>query len=193
MKANRHNIILRLAFILGLLTAGLNASAQHVSIGTNAVDWAALGTMNVRADLAVHRNWSIEAAIKYNPWTFRTQGDPEDRLQNRQFTASIGPRWWPWNVFAGWFIHGAVQYSEYNRGGIFSKETTEADAFGFSLSAGYTYLLSGHWNLEFGIGAWAGYEMYTTYSCPRCGRITGNGNRFFVLPNDVMVSIIYIF
>lgn len=186
----KRRLIIIVALLLGSCVA---ANAQRWAVSTNIPDYIALGTMNIRGDVAVHQHWSVEALAKYNPWSFRTHGNPEDQMQNRQMTFAMGPRWWPWNVFAGWFVQGQVQYSQYNRGGIFSPKTTEADAFGAGISAGYTYLLSGHWNLEFGLGFWAGVESYTDFSCPRCGRIEGTGSRFFIWPNDILLSIVYIF
>jgi len=176
-----------------LLTAILQARAQNWALSTNFPDYIALGTLNIRGDVAVARHWSVEAVYKYNPWTFRSGGDAEDQMQNRQITLATGPRWWPWNTFAGWWIQGQFQYQQYNRGGIWTKETTEADAFGVGIAGGYTYLVSGHWNLEFGFGMWGGYESFTKYACPRCGRITDSGTRPFLLPNDVLVSLVFTF
>ena len=47
--------------------------------------------------------------------------------------------------------------------------------------------------LLFGIGVWGGMTRYTTYACPTCGTVTDNGKKVFILPDDVMVSLIYIF
>ena len=184
------------AMLLAAALAGSVSGQVKKSIfalSTNIPDYIALGTLNLRGDVAVHQHWSIEATFKYNPWTFRSNGDPEDQMQNRNITWSLGPRYWPWHVYAGWFIQAQAQYQQYNRGGIWDKYTTEADAFGGGLAAGYTYLLSGHWNIEFGLGFWAGVESFSKYNCPRCGRTVDSGTRFFVMPNDVLVSIVYIF
>ena len=48
-------------------------------------------------------------------------------------------------------------------------------------------------NLDFGLGVWGGQKTYITYACPSCGRITGKGSRWFILPNEIRVALQYIF
>jgi len=54
-------------------------------------------------------------------------------------------------------------------------------------------MLSDHFNLEFGAGFWGGYKTYTVYSCPRCGRKIEEGKKWFICPNEAIVSIVYVF
>ena len=54
-------------------------------------------------------------------------------------------------------------------------------------------MLSRHFNLDFGLGAWAGTTAYTTYACPRCGRILESGNKAFLQPDEMRAAIVYIF
>ena len=40
----------------------------------------------------------------------------------------------------------------------------------------------------------AGWQKtYIAYACPSCGRITDKGSKWFFMPNDIRVSIAYIF
>ena len=48
-------------------------------------------------------------------------------------------------------------------------------------------------NLEFGAAFWTGRADYTTYACPKCGRITGSGTKWFILPSSVMASLVWVF
>ena len=80
-----------------------------------------------------------------------------------------------------------------NRGGIFSRDTEEGDAFGAVLGAGYTVMLHEHLNLDVGAAAWAGQTVYTAYDCPRCGRISDSGKKWFILPSEVYLSLIWVF
>ena len=82
---------------------------------------------------------------------------------------------------------------EYNYGGITSRATREGDRVGAGVYAGYTYMLGPHFNLEFGLGAWAGVDWYDIYSCQVCGLTVDSGNGLFVLPDDIMVSVVYVF
>jgi hypothetical protein len=43
------------------------------------------------------------------------------------------------------------------------------------------------------LGFWAGADKYRRYSCPECGITVDEGDRGFILPDDVMVSLVYVF
>lgn len=169
-----------------------NASAQKFSISTDLLGYARLGTLNLDASYALARRWSLTAGVRYNPFTFR-KGDPERQFQYRQQSYAVGMRLWPWHAWSGWWFAGKLRYQEYNKGGIISARTEEGDRFGAGLYAGYTHMLSPHFNLEFGAGLWSGLSAYRQYSCPVCGLTVGSGTKFFLLPDDVMISLVYVF
>lgn len=164
--------------------------ANKVAIGTNGIGWLNLGTANMDIGVSVHRYWSVHLSGKYNPYYWNISGHS---FQNKQITASAGVRYWPWYVFSGWHYEAALQYSQYNRGGILSPKTEEGDAYGLSLYGGYALMLNKWLNLEFGLGAWAGLTHYKTYASPRCGKLIEKGNKFFILPNDINVSVTFTF
>lgn len=174
------------------LALGCQAYAQKFSLSTDLLGYAKLGTLNIDASYAVSRRWSLTAGARYNPFTFRS-GDPERQFQYRQQSYSVGTRLWPWHTWSGWWFAGKLRYQEYNFGGIASDETEEGDRFGFGLYSGYTHMLSPHLNLEFGIGMWNGVSVYKIYSCPTCGLTLDSGNKYFLLPDDVMLSLVYVF
>ena len=64
---------------------------------------------------------------------------------------------------------------------------------GAGLYTGYTYMLSSHFNVEFGVGLWGGIDHYRVYSCPRCGLTVDQGKTGFILPDDIMISFVYVF
>lgn len=168
------------------------ADAQDFSLSTDILGYARLGTMNVDASYALSRRWSLVAGARYNPFTFR-KGDLERQFQSRQQSYSIGARLWPWHIWSGWWFAGKLRYQEYNEGGIISRMTEEGDRVGAGLYAGYTHMLSKHFNLEFGLGLWAGMSAYRQYDCPVCGHVLESGKRMFLLPDDVMISVAYVF
>ena len=176
-------------FIISCLLC-LSANAQNVSVSTNAMDYANFGTLNLEASAAVARHWSVNAGVRYNPWTF---GEGSEAVQNRTRTVSAGFRWWPWNVYSGWWLGGRAQWEEYNRGGIRTPETEEGDAWGAALSGGYSLMLHQNINLDFGIGLWGGYKRYMVYRCPTCGKVQEQGSKVFVMPSDLMVSLMFTF
>ena len=130
--------------------------------------------------------------VKYNPFTFDL-GEGKEDARNRQQTYLAGVRWWPWNVYSGWWLGGKMQYQEYNTGGIFSRKTREGDRYGAGVAGGYSYMLGRHLNLDFGIGLWGGMDRYSVYECPVCGVTSSSGAKFFILPSDIMVALSYVF
>ena len=184
----KHKIIITLL----LIALPIFCSAQNWSVSTNAMDYVSLGTLNAEVSMATGRHISINASARINPWTFH-KGDPSKQMQNRQQTYAVGVRYWPWHIYSGWWMSGMAQYQEYNRGGIISATTEEGDAYGLSIGAGYSLMLHEHWNLDFGLSLWGGQKTFVTYACPSCGKITDKGAKWFFLPNDLRVSIAYIF
>lgn len=166
--------------------------AQDVSLSTNIMDYVQLGTFNAEGMMALSRHWSLAAGFRYNPFSY-DGGKGGEGMQARQQTYALGARWWPWHIMSGWWLSGKLQYQEYNVGGIRSPETTEGDRYGAGLAAGYSYMLGKHLNLDIGVGVWSGNDNYVSYACPRCGRITGSGERMFFRMNDILLSFAYVF
>ena len=166
--------------------------AQKLSVSTNVLGYAALGTLNGEVSYSVSRRWSVVAGARYNPFTYR-KGDVDRQFQMRQISCSVGARLWPWHTLSGWWFSSKLRYQEYNYGGLFNWGTEEGDRYGCSLSAGYTHMLSSNLNLEFGVGAWAGMSFFRRYSCVVCGTTTGHGRKYFLLPDDLMISLVYVF
>lgn len=175
-----------------LACAAISAQAQKFSLSTNILDYACLGTVNLDASCSVSRRWSLTAGMRYNPFTYM-KGNPEEQMQLRQQSYALGARVWPWHTMSGWWFAGKLRYQEYSFGGVWSDETEEGDRGGMGLYAGYTHMLSKHFNIEFGVGFWGGLDVYRRYSCPVCGLLMSTGKRLFVLPDDLMISIAYVF
>lgn len=181
----------RMILVLLALCAGAKpGSAQDFAISTNVLDYANLGTINLQASYAVSRHWSVNAGMKYNPFSY---GSGEEEARSRQLSYSAGARFWPWHSYSGWWLSGALRYQEYNHGGFVSRETSEGDRFGGILGGGYTYMLNKHMNIDVGVGVWLGYDRFTTYACQTCGRIIADGGKYFVKPGDIMLALTYIF
>ena len=168
------------------------AFAQKLSISTNVLGYAALGTLKVDASYSVSRHWSVVAGARYNPFTYNS-GDPDRQFQMRQQSYAAGVRLWPWHVLSGWWFSSKIRYQEYNFGGILSMEAAEGDRFGLGLYAGYTHMVSRHFNVEFGLGGWTGLDKFCRYSCQQCGLLEVSGKKWFVLPDDIMIAFVYVF
>ena len=183
---------MRLRIVLVLLMISPALHAQKYSVSTDILDYAALGTLNIDGSYAFSRHFSAVAGARYNPFTYH-QGNPENQFQSRQLSFAAGVRYWPWHTWSGWWFAAKLRYQEYNVGGIMSPETNEGDRFGAGLYSGYTYMLSSHFNLEFGLGMWTGLDVYKVYSCPTCGLTIDGGRKAFLLPDDLMLSLVYVF
>ncbi len=61
------------------------------------------------------------------------------------------------------------------------------------MSAGYTLLIHKSLNVDFGLGLWGGIKKYSVYACPKCGVVESEGAKGFVMPNDVIISLVYVF
>ena len=169
----------------------LNASAQRFSVGTNAVDWLSLGTINAEASVAVSQHVSMHVGAELNPWTFGA-GSQQRQFEARQNSYWAGARYWPWHVYSGWWWGGDFRYSVYNIGGIIKRDAEEGDAYGAGAYGGYSIMLGPTWNLDLGFGVWGGYKKYNSYSCPLCGVKTEEGEKVFFLP-DARIAIQLIF
>ena len=188
-------------FVCWLVASAVTAGAQTWAVAANAADMLELGTLGIEGSAAVGQHWSVHASAKVNPWSFGRRdtsnglySEPNpDQVQDRKQVYAVGARGWPWTGYSGWWLGGKAQYQEYNRGGILSKTSEEGDAFGAALSGGYSLMLKEHINLDFGFGVWGGWTKYTTYACPSCGKVTEQGEKWFFLPNELILSLVYIF
>ena len=104
-----------LALITVLMLFPCMCRAQKWSLGTNAVDWLWLGTMNASGSVAVDRHFSVNAEARVNPWTFNSD-DPSKQMQDRRQTYSAGFRWWPWYVYSGWWAGLSALFSDAAQG-----------------------------------------------------------------------------
>jgi len=180
--------------VLGLILP-LTSSAQIWTIHTNVLDWAALGTVNAEVGLSVSQHFSLVAGGRYNPWEFTTH-DPEAIVRNQQKTAYLGFRYWPWYVNSGFWISAKAQYMHsFSNTGLWRAALKEGrNGWGGALSAGYTFMLSKHFNLEVGVGGWAGvFKEYGFYSSPEKHFTREEGRKKFIYPDQVSLSFAYVF
>lgn len=177
--------------VLSMTFAVTGAQAQRLNISTNLIEYANLGTLNLDLSYGVAKNWSVGAGVRYNPFSF--ESGKRGVFYNRQQSYFLGARYWLWHINTGWWFGSKLRFQEYSSGGIFSDEAEEGDRYGVGMYAGYSYMIFPHFNLEFGLGIWGGGGNYRSYSCPVCGITEGEGNKMFVLPDDLMIALVYVF
>ena len=167
------------------------SQGSRIAVSTNITDYFLLISPNVDFQLALGRQLTAEAGLKYNNWSFNHATDKE--MKNRQQTYYAGARWWPWYTYSGWWVGTALQFQEYDRGGVFRKDSESGDAFGLSVSGGYSIQIAKWMNIDMGFGLWGGRTIYTVYECPYCGKKVDEGSKFFILPNEARLALQFIF
>lgn len=186
-------------------TLKADSGISRFAISTNVVDWGWFLSPNLEIQYAVGRHVSLDASAIYNGWTYNNSDMQKRNRQCRQ-EYSLGMRWWPWYVYSGWWVGAGAQYQEYSRrpmDNVFHKE--EGDAYGITLSGGYSIHVNPWFNVDIGLGFWAGSKSYKVYesvdkACPECGkridRTDGSeapSKGFFFSPEQVLISLMFIF
>lgn len=175
--------------------SSLDSFAQKLSVGVNAADLIYYGTLNIEGSVGVSRRVTVNAKARYNPWEFN-HSNVETEIHRKQRTAEVGFRYWPWHVYSGWWAGLQARWQEYNRNGEFISRadlTEEGNAFGVGVSGGYTLMLMPNLNVEFGFGVWGGKTYFRSYDCPTCGMPVDEGEKLFFLPNEAILSLVYVF
>ena len=183
-----------LLVVVIILSSALNVRAQRVAVSANLADIVNLGTLSGEISVATSRHISLNAGVRYNSWQYGSQ--EKGFVQNRKREASLGVRYWPWNIFSSWWFGMRTQVREYNLGGFFGRKVTEEGiAVGAEAAFGYSYMIHSRLNVEFGAGVWSGHKWYTRYDCPRCGTIISEekSHGWFLFPGEVIISLVYIF
>lgn len=167
------------------------SKAQHFALSTNLLEWADLGTVNLNAAVSASRHFSIEAGTRYNPFKFTKQSGLE--IMDRETTAYVGAKYWPWYVFSGMWIGCKVQYSDFENTGIWRYAIDEGKGVGGGLSIGYTLMVTPHFNIDFGIGGWGGRLFeHTLYHCLNCMVVRENGPKYFLKLDEISISLMFI-
>lgn len=184
----------KLLLIIATAFLAIQVYGQKVSLGTNLMEWANLGTINAEAGVAVHQNYSIIFGGRYNGWSFNTPWYHQI-LQNQQITGYAGFRWWPWYVNSGWWLEGKAQYSRIQRSGIFRPTMLHTgDMVGGAFSFGYALMISERWNVDFGIGIWGGASINDKlYEDPVKPELIRSGTRAFLDLDEIKISFSYVF
>ncbi len=178
--------------LIFFLMLPLASNGQKWAVSTNILDYANFLTLNGDISYSVHKNWTVFLSARYNPFVFNSDSS-YGKLQNKTATISAGTRYWPFFVYSGFYIGTRVRWSAFNTGGIVSGRTCQGQAAGAGINAGYSLLLTSFMNMEFGIGAWTGWAGYSKYSAPVCGRLLGTESKWFILPDEIKVSLLFTF
>ena len=191
---NTGNILKGLAAALLLMCISHVAGAQNWAVSTNALSWINIGTINAEASLGVSQHVSLNAGFTANPWQMNTQ--TYVNLKNRQYGGYVGMKYWPWHVYSEWWVGVKAQYKNFEQVGLLSPNLTQGDAVGAGLSAGYTFMISNHFNIDVGMGLWGGrllrYREFEGNVAVE-SKLVDVGPRNFTYLDNVIVALVYIF
>ncbi len=193
----KHLSITLISFITAILMLGeMKLSAQTYSVGTNLVDYANLGTLNVTANLSVARHSTLGSTARLNLWNY---GEGITQFYNRVTSVSVNYRYWPWYVYSGWWLMANLEVEVHSLANfLYVDGRKDAVKYGPGLGFGYSLMLNKNVNLDLGVLFWGGLQHYKEYCGPGCGRLLSDIDKwrkpsFFIEPNNVFVSIYYIF
>ena len=177
------------------------------AIGFN-LAWAGIATPNLGAEFPVSENLTlgISAGLKPGPnggslyWPRWSPFDKDTDNPTKWSHLAVIPyiRWWPNEVFRGFFLEGDLMFSHYNIAAIklpfgiypnIADYRLQGDFYGAGLSIGCSIWLTRHINLVLAAGALGGYKNATKYECPWCGGEVGTVKGVTVAPRlDVSVA-----
>lgn len=190
----------KIFIVLVLTLVSFSAAAQRFTVSTNLVDWANYGTINAEFGFSVSQHVSIVAGAKYNGWDFsKPDGEFTKSIYNKNIVGFAGIRYWPWYVNSGLWLQFKGQYADYQIAGTWWRPAIDmGKAAGAGLAAGYTFMITEHFNIELGIGGWGGYLLeHNVYNCksemdrnlPR----DDSGPRAFIDFDNVTAALVFVF
>ncbi len=142
----------KVLFIALLLCGiGWGAKAQTVAVKSNIL-YDATATVNLGAEVAFNRHWSLDISGNYNGW------DVASDKSWQHWMVQPEARYWLHEKFNGHYfgVHGVYMdydMSHVNFMSVMKKDFAyDGNAYGGGISYGYQLYLSPHWNIEFSAG-----------------------------------------
>lgn len=187
-----------------LIAAGLGtASAQVVGIKTNLVNDILLSP-NLGLEFGLAPKWTLQLTGEYNDWEIKGK-DKTTPHQWKHWFATIEPRYWFCERYAGHFISINAIGGEYDFGHIGFKTKFLNNGFrdlnthrykgwgvGAGFNYGYAWPVAKHWNIEAEIGIGWIWTKYDKYKCSD-GSKTDSGYHNYVGPTKLAVNVEYLF
>ncbi|MDR0541196.1 MAG: DUF3575 domain-containing protein [Dysgonamonadaceae bacterium] len=172
-----------------LLFASHAGKAQELTVNTNLL-YDATSSMNAGIEFKTGKNFTFKFPLAYNPWEF------EDNRKVKFILAQPEFRWWMCEPFYGHFFglhaHGAY-YNVGATGTNYMKDYRfEGYLYGAGITYGYQFYLAPRWNLEASVGAGYALLKYDQYECQNCGKRVMSGNKAYLGPTQIGISLIYI-
>ena len=184
----------RSLLLLFFLAANNQAKAQ-ISLKNNLLYDASL-TPNVSMEVGLSPKWTFDLTYGINPWTF------SDNKKWRHWLLQPEFRYWFCHRFNGSFVGIHAFGGQYNAYGIkppfgwwdeLENYRHEGWFVGGGVAYGYQWVLSRHWNFEASVGVGAAYIYYDRYNCEVCGPKIDDGDKIYIGPTKLALSLLYMF
>lgn len=190
----RYLAVTAVMFVFGFVAS----PAQQVALKTNLL-YDATATPNLGVEIGVNDKHTLQIFYGLHPWKF---GHADDQKFLKHWV--VNPEWRHWfcHRFNGSFLGIHAFGGQYNASRIkmpfgwwkeLEDNRFEGWFIGGGVSYGYQWILARHWNLEAAIGVGAAYIRYDKYGCGECGRKLDDGNKFYIGPTKLAVSMMYLF
>ncbi len=162
------------------------------SIRTNLFYWGS-GTPNLGLEIPVAKHFSIGGNFGLKAWPRFFPGD-NDKMKEKKWKHMLGAiefRYWPNEMYEGWFFGLDGIYTHYNVGAVkfpfgMYKEVRdsrlEGDWMGIGLFFGHSWWLSNRWRMELEAGAALGHNNAKQFECGYCGTEIGKKKGWGVVP-----------
>ncbi len=176
----------------------ISCHAQQVALKTNLL-YDAATTPNLGIEIGVGEKHSVQVFYGLNPWKFG-HGDDVKFLKHWV----VNPEWRHWfcHRFNGSFVGIHAFGGQFNAAKIkmpfgwwkeLEDNRFEGWFVGGGISYGYQWVMSKHWNLEAAIGVGAAYIKYDKFGCGSCGKKLDDGDKIYVGPTKLALSLMYLF
>ncbi len=188
-----------MAAIAAMLIIGtVTCHAQQVALKTNLL-YDATATPNLGMEIGVGRKHSFQVFYGLHPWKF---GHGDDQKYLKHWV--VNPEWRHWfcHRFNGSFVGIHAFGGQFNASKIkmpfgwwkeLEDNRFEGWFVGGGVSYGYQWVMSKHWNLEAAIGVGAAYIKYDKYGCGTCGKKLDDGDKVYIGPTKLALSLMYLF
>ena len=188
MKTTLKIILAAAALLIGSCTPAMaREGVSRLCVSTNIPTWLLLGTANAELYLATGNHWSVQAGIKYNPFTYA--GGTSGQLHIRQLTPSADIRYWADSVWHGWWAGAGVVVSEYSLALPCCERYLDGNLAGTKLISGYDFALSDWLSLSLGAGVAVAWHRTSYYQRPVCGRLKDKRKGVTIFPSDIIVAM----